>query len=46
MGMGMPSINNKIERMFDKPPQNQFEFSSGPVSGSWPTLANRDQPRG
>lgn len=39
MGIGMPSIKSKIERMFDKP-LNQFEFSSDLLFEPNSTLAN------
>jgi hypothetical protein len=39
MGMGMPSIKSKIERIVSL--LNQFEITSGPILGSSATLANR-----
>jgi hypothetical protein len=38
MGMGMPSIKSKIERIVSI--LNQFEITSGPILGSSATLAN------
>jgi hypothetical protein len=44
MGIGMPSIKSKIERMFDKP-LNQFEFSSDLLFEPNSTLAHFGKPR-